>query len=130
VVVGATSAAPNRAASTVVREEQIDVGRVDVEPDEVRERHAGLAEHGLQVVDAQRQLRRHVTVMLGLAVAAHRGLPRDVQGPCVPGDGLTLVESHLHRPRHRVDRRSFHCHISSIRFIGSTYVHRLGSRQL
>ena len=29
----------------------------------------------------------------------------------MPGDDLTLVESHLHRPCPRVDRRSLHSHI-------------------
>ena len=101
----------------VVPEEQIDVGGVDAQPDEVRQGHAGLAEHGLQVVDAQRQLCRHVPVVPGLAVGVRRGLTGAEQGPGVSGDDLTLVEPHLHRPRHRIDGHSLNCHIDSIRLI-------------
>ncbi len=70
-------------------------------------------EDGLEVVDAQRELRGHVAVVLGLAVAVRRGLPRAVQGPAVSGDDLALVEPDTQRPRDRVDRCPFHRHGSS-----------------
>jgi hypothetical protein len=99
-----------RNTQTVVREQQVDVGGVDVEPDEIREGHTGLVEHGLQVVEAQRQLRPDVAVVLGLAVVAHGRLAGEVQGPSRSGHEFALVEAHVHRPRDRVDRCAFHGH--------------------
>ena len=58
----------------VVLEQQVHVGGVDVEADQVGQGHAGLGQDGLQVVQAQCELRRHVAGVLGLAVVAHRGL--------------------------------------------------------
>jgi hypothetical protein len=105
-----------------VLEKQIDIGGVDVEPDEIREGHTGLGENSFQVVEAQRQLRRHVTAMLGFPIAAHRRLPRIVQRSGLPGDDLALVVAHRHLPPPRIDRRSLHCHISPFRFIASASV--------
>ena len=46
----------------------VDVGGVDVEAHDVRERHARALEHGLDVVERHRDLRPHVSGVLGLSV--------------------------------------------------------------
>ena len=95
---------------SVVREESVDFGRVDIQAHEIREGHPGGSQHRFEVVDTERELSGNVTVVLGSAVLAHRGLSRDVQRAGVPRHDLALVEAHFERPRDRVYCAAFQCH--------------------
>src|SRR5690606_19067450 len=97
----------------VVLEEPVDIGGVHGEAHQVRQCHARLLQHGLQVVDGQRQLRSHVAGVTGLAVLTHRALPRAVQRPVLAPHQLPLAVAQLHRPRPRIHRRAFHPRINS-----------------
>ena len=86
-----------------VREIRVDVGRVEVQPDDVGEGHPALAQHGLEIVGGQRDLGRHVARMLRRAVGVDRGLPGAEQHLARARHELPLVEPEVHRPCPRVD---------------------------
>jgi predicted DNA-binding transcriptional regulator YafY len=86
-----------------VREERVDVRRVDVQSHEICERHPRSGQHRVKVVDTQGKLRRNIPVVLWPPCFAHRGLPRDVQRARFTRDELSLVESHLQGPGFRTE---------------------------
>lgn len=81
-----------------MREQRVDVGGgVDVQADEVRQRHARLREHGFEIVHGKRELRGDVTIVLGPTILAHRGLPRRCTGcadcPETTSPSMNLISS-------------------------------------
>jgi hypothetical protein len=89
-----------------VRDELVDIGGVDVQPHDVGQGHFGGAQHVLQVVERELELRGHVARVLGVAVGVHRVLPAAHEQPLVPLDELGLVEAQVHGPGGGVDRGS------------------------
>ena len=89
-------------------EERIDVGREDVEPDDVGERHPGLAQDRLDVVQRHADLGDHVARVRRLAPVVDRGLAGDVDGPPAGRDGDAVHEAVLLLPGPRVDDLCVH----------------------
>ena len=109
---GATPAAAGAAGHRAAfLEERVDVGRVDVQPDDVAEVHAGFAQDRLEVVEREGDLRRHVARMLRCAVGVDRRLAPKEQHAARALDHLALVE-----PATATD----HCHgLTAVRSHGA-----------
>ena len=84
-------------------EQLVDVGRVGRQPDDVAEGHVGPGQDGLQVVEGELELLRHVVGVLRVAIRVDRVLTAADELAPVTFDQLRLVESKLVRPGPGID---------------------------
>jgi hypothetical protein len=92
---------------TTIREETLEVGRVNVQPDHIRKAEPRRVEHLIEIIDRAIELPAEVAGMDGFAVRVDGNLSGAIQNTLATGHFVPLYEPQSVLPFPRVDDFAF-----------------------